>query len=680
MNIQFKNRKTGITRRLSLVSVVALSLVAVLSSCKDFLNIDSYFDNELKIDSVFSQKRYVEAYMWGITQLFDDEGRLLYENRTPGPLASDEGISTWAPNQSLAGTDFVQGVIRSDNLKTLNVWGTYYKIIRKCNTILARIDEAQDLTPSDRLRILSYTRFFRAYAYYNLLVDFGPPALVGDELIENNEPIEYYDRTRNTYDEAVEYICTEFEEAATYLQTKMSLMEFGRPTKGAAYGLVARLRLMHASPLFNGGQAARTYFGNWQRKTDKIHYVSQTPDEKRWAVAAAACKRIMDMEDGGQPLYRLYTVAADNNTPTLPAGVTSDPDYYNDFPDGAAGIDPFKSYSEIFTGEAIATVNPEYVWGMNSTWVRDQTRIVFPVALGGWNMVGVTQKVVDAFRMRDGGTIQTPGPAYTYSETGFTSAIPGFSGYRFSGGEVFNMYVNREARFYASIGFSECLWPNSSCTTVGQYNVTVQYYYDSPYGKSAAVNPINYPVTGYVIKKFVNPADAWTGTNARRIEKYFPTIRYSEILLSYAEALNNLTGSHTVTIDGQSQTYTRDEAEIKNAFNQVRYRAGLPGLSAEELAGQSALQASIERERMVEFLFENRRYYDVRRWGIYEETENEIVKGMNMDAAKGGFYQRVIPNASIVGNRVIHKKMVFLPIPKDEIKRMPSLDQNPGWE
>ncbi|KAA6299825.1 MAG: hypothetical protein EZS26_004035, partial [Candidatus Ordinivivax streblomastigis] len=44
------------------------------------------------------------------------------------------------------------------------------------------------------------------------------------------------------------------------------------------------------------------------------------------------------------------------------------------------------------------------------------------------------------------------------------------------------------------------------------------------------------------------------------------------------------------------------------------------------------------------------------------------------------FYQRVIPNTSIIGSRIVNRKMVFLPIPKAEMKRMPSFDQNPGWE
>ena len=86
------------------------------------------------------------------------------------------------------------------------MWGTYYKVIRKCNTILNRMDEASDMTPVNRRYIEGYTRFWRAYAYYNILIDFGPPILLGDEVVANNESLEYYDRTRSTYDEAVEYI------------------------------------------------------------------------------------------------------------------------------------------------------------------------------------------------------------------------------------------------------------------------------------------------------------------------------------------------------------------------------------------------------------------------------------------------------------------------------------------
>jgi hypothetical protein len=652
-----------------------LFLTLYLPSCKDFLNVDKYFSDELKLDSIFAQKRYVEAYLWGTIALFPDEGNF-HNGHTPGPLATDEAIILWT---GYSGMDFVLGTINPDNLGSLNSWGNLYKIIRKCNTILARIDEASDWTASERLKVLGYTRFYRAYAYYQLLTDFGPPVLLGDEIVEANEDIEYYDRPRNTYDEAVEYICTEFEEAALSLQTSVPIMDFGRPTKGSAYGLAARLRLIHASPLFNGGQAARTYFGNWTRKTDGVHYVAQTPDKKRWAIAAAAAKRVMDMG-----LYDLHKVDADENTPALPEGVTSDPDYYSEYPEGAANIDPFRSYYEMFTGEGVAAINPEYVWARRSGAIQGSSVYFFPANAAGWNGMSIPQKIIDAYKMVDGRTIDNASPTYPYSETGFSAgnALKSFSGYEFTrSGEVSNMYVNREARFYASIGFSECYWPCSSTSAAGLYNMTVTYYYGASNGKGGSTSsPLDYPLTGYVLKKYIHSMDARTGTNSRQMDKAFPIIRYAEILLSYAEALNNLEGeSFQVETDGQTQTFTRDVNEIKRAFNQVRYRAGLPGLSADELADPQKVQANIETERMIEFLHENRRYYDVRRWGIYEEVESVPIMGMNAEASKDGFYQRVVPNTSRIGARIVNKKLVFVPIPNSEMKRLPSFDQNPGW-
>ncbi|RNC63825.1 RagB/SusD family nutrient uptake outer membrane protein [Proteiniphilum sp. X52] len=657
---------------------ILLLLLVSFPSCKDFLSVDNYFSDELKLDSIFAQTRYVEAYMWGTAAMFYDEGNLLQNQHTPGPLATDEAFTSFLTSHGYNGMRFVLGEITANSMHSFgSTWRNYYRIIRKCNTILARIDEPADMTTRDRFNIIGYTRFMRAYAYYNILMDFGPPILLGDEILESNASLPQYDRPRSTYDEAVEYICRELEAAAEYLPSTVSLMEFGVPTRGAAYGLIARIRLIHASPLYNGGAPARTYFGNWKRSTDGVLYVSQTYDEKRWAIAAAAAKRLIDMQASGASMYRLHTVQADSDTPALPEGVTSDPDYYKEWPDGAAGIDPLRSYSEMFNGESVIPVNPEYVWGRRSGALTASTQMSFPQRLDGWNGMSIPQKVVDAYSMVDGRSIGKSSETYPYRENGFTGEMKTFSGYRLNAG-ISNMYSNREARFYASVGFSGCFWPMTSSTSSGYNNQTITYYYDSPNGKGGVTAAQDYPITGYVIKKFIHPSDAWGGTNARRMEKGFPIIRYAEILLSYAEALNNLTGSHSIEIGGQTQILDRNMEEIRKSFNQVRHRAGLPGLSGNE--DVSEVQTQIQKERFIEFLFENRRYYDVRRWGIYEEVESEPIRGMNVEGTKEVFYTRVIPNTSRIGARVVNRRLNWLPIPLDEVRLLPSLDQNPGWE
>ncbi|NGM60703.1 RagB/SusD family nutrient uptake outer membrane protein [Sphingobacterium sp. SGG-5] len=671
--INFKNR----------LSIVLLLIpLGLVFSCKDYLNVDRYFDDEFNIDSVYTSSRYLESYMWGAATMFPDEAATSRANHTPGVLATDEGFMTFrVSNNWYPGLDFSAGYINPDfygvSSPNLNQWGNYYKIIRKCNNILNHLDDPHDQTISMRNYIEGNTRFIRAYAYYNLLVDFGPPILLGDEVVNTNEDLSYYDRPRSTYDEAMEYVCAEFEKAGGLLPAQVSMLDFGRPTKGAAYALVARLRLMHASPLFNGGAVARSYFSNWKRKTDGVFYVSQTYDESRWAVAAATAKRVMDLQGPGGPLYKLYTVVADAETKELPTGVTSDPNYYETFPAGAGGIDAFRSYSEMFNGEAVATIVPEFIWARNTDFINDYlNKGAFPVSMGGWSRFSVTQKVVDTYLMDDGRTKEEAMSDSYYSETGFTTSPKNFSGYQLNSG-IYNMYANREMRFYASVGFCEAVWQAGS--SAENNNHAANYYYGGPDGRTAATDPLNYPVTGYVIKKFVHPMDAYQGSGNRRVNKAYPIIRYAEILLSYAEALNNLNGSYTVEVGGVSQTFSRDVNAIKEAFNQVRYRAGLPGLTPGQLSSANVVQEQIERERMVEFLWENRRYYDVRRWGIYEQTEREPIMGMNLDGGKGTFYQRVIPSTSQIRGRLVDKKLIFVPIPRAELNRLPSLDQNPGW-
>ncbi|MNL47597.1 SusD family protein [compost metagenome] len=97
------------------------------------------------------------------------------------------------------------------------------------------------------------------------------------------------------------------------------------------------------------------------------------------------------------------------------------------------------------------------------------------------------------------------------------------------------------------------------------------------------------------------------------------------------------------------------------------------------MASAAKVQELIERESMIEFLFENKRYYDVRRWATYEDSEREPVVGMNIEAPLNGYFQRVSVNSRIVRERVVDRKMIFLPVSQNEVRKVKDFDQNPGW-
>lgn len=663
-------------------SVVLISCLAlgIMSSC-DFLSVDKYFDDTLKYDSVFTNKVNLEKYLWGAAGELPDESKIFGNDATPGITAADD-IFTLMDHGLFHGKALTLGLVSASNTRGLDVWGSCYKVIRKANMLLSRINECRDITPLEKQELLGYIHFMRGYAYYHILMNYGPAVLLGDEVMDTNEEAEYYDRERSTYDETVEYVCSELEIAAKYIPTDVSIVNFGRPGKGAAYAIIARVRLQAASPAFNGGTAAYRYFGNWTRSTDGVQYISQTYDERKWALAAAAAKRVMDMDSGQR--YALHTVASSKDgeyiTPELPEGIPSEP-----FPNGAGGIDPLKSYTDMFNGATYPTQNKELIWARNSDEVKDYTRQSFPVKMGGYNGMCLTQKVIDAYKTRNGKTIEEATPE-EYTEEGETKSAETFSGYRLNR-RTNNMYANREMRFYACVGFSGCYWTGTSCRAAGCYNLTVSYELDGNAGYNSASGEHkdkNYAVTGYVLKKYIHPDDNWyNGEGSTRVGKTFPIIRYAEILLSYAEAINHLNNTHTVTMES-GETYelsrTSNLQSMLNAFNQVRYRVGLPGLRPQDYATEENMNQQIITERLVEFLAEGRRFYDIRRWGIYEEEESKPIEGMNVEANGDEFFQRVIVNHSDYRNRVVDKKTVFLPIPRDEVRKAPKLDQNPGWD
>jgi len=162
--------------------------------------------------------------------------------------------------------------------------------------------------------------------------------------------------------------------------------------------------------------------------------------------------------------------------------------------------------------------------------------------------------------------------------------------------------------------------------------------------------------------------------------KTFPIMRYAEVLLNYVEALNEL-GSNTYTDEENGITVSRDVDEMVKYFNMVRYRAGLPGITADDARDVTTMRDLIKRERRVEFFCEGRRYHDLRRWGDAIDAYNEPVTGMNIAARstdRKAFHTETVIN-NTRSHRVFSYKDYFLPIPRTTMDKNPKLVQNPGW-
>jgi hypothetical protein len=639
------------------------TLAALLASCSDFLDVDYYFKNTTQLDSVFMRKDLVEQYLNGAAGYLPNEGNLWTNANLPFQGASDENFTSFNDNRHAAIKFHLDEITAFSDY--FNNYSNYYTGIRKANTVLQRIGEVDDISDMDRRDYMGRCYFLRAYYYYMLLLQYGPVPIMPDEAVEVDASIEELSRERGTYDECVDYICANMELAAQLLDAERTSTQTSIPTKGVAYAVIARVRLFAASAWYNGGNGG--YYTDWTRASDGAHYISQEADNQKWGKAAVAAKRVMDMG-----MYELHVARKKADSYVLPTEVT---DAYAARPVAQfdpSEIDVYRSLAEVFNGDVPLNMNEEIIYACNPTQSGKDcpAGIALPANMGGMNGLNLTQDVSDAFYMADGSPYSTP--ANAWERIGVNKS---FSGYTLLANAA-RMHDNREMRFYISIGFNHCLWPGTAYTgTESQYrNVEVQYYEDGNAGPPANF-AVDYNHTGYTAKKYVHLEDNLQGQGIIK-PKSFPIFRYAEILLNYAEALNELDGTYekdSIVVTG------RDANEILDAFNQVRYRAGLPGLTS--LPPRAEMRDLIKAERRVEFCCEGLRYHDLRRWGDAYAAYNRPVLGMNIKARSSqrqAFYTITTINDD-KSRRYFDYKNYFWPIPKTALDKNRKLVQNPGW-
>lgn len=172
--------------------------------------------------------------------------------------------------------------------------------------------------------------------------------------------------------------------------------------------------------------------------------------------------------------------------------------------------------------------------------------------------------------------------------------------------------------------------------------------------------------TGYYLKKFLNPdLNLVQGEEALRSWIVF---RYGEVLLNYAEAMNEAYGPD----DDHGFGLT-----ARQALNTVRNRPGV-GLADVVAADQAEMRDRIKHERRIELAFEGHRYADLLRWGEAETVLNEPLQGVKV--VKNADDTFTYSPFTVEQRTFVAPKMYYYPIPQTEISKSGGvLQQNPGW-
>jgi hypothetical protein len=546
-------------KKFSIIILAALVMPLVFSSCKKVL--DKSDPQNLSVDEVFNDSTIAKLNL-----------DYIYTQNLPAWFGngSVSAITTAGPSnlteEAYGDNNFVKGTLTIENvgdIGTSNSSATNYGKIRLINNFIKNIN-AGSIAPGTKARFVGQALFWRAFRYFELVKLYGGVPIVTTPLdAVGQDALNQAFLPRASTTDAFKQIIADLNTAIASLPNKWpQTFDYGRITKGAAQAYLARVLVTYASPQFNSPISAMPATAT---------SVVPTTDQTRWQAAYDASNAaIATLTASGYGLYPKwdYTMWTIDGT------------------DGAGGSK---------NPEAVMVTEFNTDQTTNGAASNSYTGGSVPKAIassGGSNQP--TWDLVSAFPMADG---KAPGTSTKYPYAMVNATTP-----------PVNFYANRDPRFYQTIAYNGAPWALAGNSA---FRIWTYYYYNKANSTAStatteAVAPSN---TGFYLRKGIDPTI--TAANLTYSGTDWQEIRYAEVVLNHAEAAAE-TGH-------LSEAYTDLVA--------IRKRAGIePG--ADNLYGltagmdHDAMINAIMNERQIEFAFEGKRYWDLRRRKLLEITLN----------------------------------------------------------
>ena len=664
-------------------NIIGIAASALLLASCEFLDVvpakradfEDAMKNKDAVESWIYGRGYHEIqwqnpfYYWTIEQTTDDfvlpEGQAQDEAREKNYLMS-------------------HGMITSGNVP--DTWWALYGAIGYINLFEQQLEEQNPsfLTEADKSLYRAHAKFLKAYYYLRVLQKFGPMAIVESYADPSTDKSSFPGRSH--FDYCVEYICRLLDDAcadgglpvANYNEQS----GYGKGNQVICAALKSRLRLLAASPLWNGSFP----FSQWQNTNFETpgygkELVSYSFDIEKWRKAKTAARDAIDIaEANGRHLVtmsEMETMAASDKISTtnaaywIPGLDTSTPEGVEFYKRVLLMRYAMASDETMGNHELIWTVLGKGQWYLTTkshVWGSLPRRIIKKND-GNWQYcyshINPTLETVEAFYTKNG-KLPKDDPDFTPQSDWLKSA-------NLERPEVINLNVNREPRFYAWINFDGC--------DIGPYLVAgkplrldLRSYEACGYSPDYAQGDL--PQTGYLNNKFIAPAERYDYDGSYTDFDYpTPLIRLNEMYLNLAEACAEL------YMNG-------DGSELQNALdavNVIRERAGIPLLTAADCGdgeGQMSIRDWVRNERRIELYAEGYRYYDLRRWCIAAKHLSAGCRtGLDCFVSK-----RVNPTIEEFNTRVKvddnyqwFDRMYLLPLAADEVYSNPQMVQAPGY-
>ena len=279
-----------------------------------------------------------------------------------------------------------------------------------------------------------------------------------------------------------------------------------------------------------------------------------------------------------------------------------------------------QSYASYFVGQNPLT-SPETIYAVRRSQSNNMEKNNYPIATqGGKSGATPTHNLVAAYEYTG-----TPAPS--------------------------NPYANRDPRLAASVVTNGSTWNGRTI--------------DQSAGGSDDMAAANASRTGYYLKKFLT--DNLNLQQGQVAQHNWVAYRWAEVLLNYAEAMNEAYGPDAVPAGFAMSA--------RQALQQVRDRAStkLPRVIASD---KDSFRDAVKHERRVELAFEDHRYWDLLRWKDAMDVLNKPVLGVAVRKTSTGWSYEV----QEVATRTFYERNYYLPFLRSEIENSGNtLEQNPQY-
>jgi hypothetical protein len=319
--------------------------------------------------------------------------------------------------------------------------------------------------------------------------------------------------------------------------------------------------------------------------------------------------------------------------------------------------DPVSNYQQIF----IDKNNKEIIF---------QKAYSFPDKPHSWDNLNIPEgfttnqgsaicpllELVESYEYTDGtpGILNVDGIEFTSPDDLYKNKDPRFAASIFRSGTP---YVGRAVQIYRGIYDTDGKLYETESVPFPKDPSVIQVGMDGPFPTG------NYTKTGFYIRKITNPSKAVVEPNYS--DQNYIEIRYAEVLLNYTEAAVETGTNLTQALD---------------AINQVRNRAGIKPLIAAELT-----RDRLRNERRVELAFEDKRFWDIRRWRIGTDLfKNTFMHGLYPYLKyNGSTYKYIFKKISgypLDGglSRIFEEKDYYSNL-SGYISTNKNIENNPGW-